>query len=176
MIIANEVEITIDNIPFTFKVLYEKSVEEPGWLGRCLEMNLVVAEVTGMQEGLAAVQGDLLDVMRAQIDFAMKNNNMEHVFHSAPQEEWSKYFDARGRLPKCECGKVMRGSDGCDIGTVFFHEEEFPRIPYGYETRSNEGPWSVPPLKNRYSLSEDSRCHDCDVPLGKWHQDRKSVV
>lgn len=164
MILVEELSLDINKIPFVFKTMFEEVPEEDIWVGRCLEMNLVVTAPT-----FEEAQSDLHDVIETQVDYCMVNENMEHMFHSAPQEEWDKFYDAHNCLPRCQCGEIMKGSNGCRIPVTSINGLIVPRIPYGYETRSNDGPWSGKPMRGQYHLTSEDRCHDCDTPLGKWH-------
>jgi hypothetical protein len=81
-------ERTIKDIPFNFKVL----VRDEGDLlvGYCLELGLVTAGKTYYR-----VWTDMEDVIRTHVLYAIENENMEHCYHSAPQEIWTAYFNAR---------------------------------------------------------------------------------
>ena len=63
--------------------------DEGGWLAHCLQLDL--AE---WGETLEAAQGNLLDVVRAHVESAVENENLEHLFHPAPREVWKAFFHA----------------------------------------------------------------------------------
>jgi predicted RNase H-like HicB family nuclease len=63
--------------------------DEKGWLAHCLQLDL--AE---WGETLEAAQGNLLDVVRAHVESAVADDDLEHFFHPAPPEVWKRFFRA----------------------------------------------------------------------------------
>ena len=60
-----------------------------GWLAHCLQLDLVE-----WGETLDAAQAGLLHVVRAHVEFAVENENLEHLFRPAPPEVWREFFRA----------------------------------------------------------------------------------
>jgi hypothetical protein len=85
--IKDTVDITVNEIPFSFKVVIERSDEDRLWVAQCLELDLVATAQT-----LEATRQDMLDIITTQVRYALENDNMEYLFHSAPQAVWDKYF------------------------------------------------------------------------------------
>lgn len=59
--------------------------EDNEWIAHCLQMDIMAAS-----KDRATVQDDIIDLIKAQVEFALENNNMEGIFKSAPAEEWEK--------------------------------------------------------------------------------------
>lgn len=64
--------------------------EDGNWLAHCLELDLVEAGAT-----LEAARDALIDVIRAHVLYAFENDNLAHLFHSAPAEAWRSFFAAK---------------------------------------------------------------------------------
>lgn len=64
--------------------------EEGRWTAHCLQLDLVESGRT-----VQAAQSDILDVIRAHIEWAIEHDNMEHLFHPAPPEYWKMFLTAR---------------------------------------------------------------------------------
>jgi hypothetical protein len=73
---------------FSFKVLVR--CEEGLWVAHCLELDLVTEADTREQ-----ACEDMADVITAHVRYALENDNMEYLYHPAPQEVWKTYFDCR---------------------------------------------------------------------------------
>lgn len=56
----------------------------------CLQLDLVECGRT-----VQAALSDVLDVIRAHIEWAIEHDNMEHLFHPAPAEYWKMFLTAR---------------------------------------------------------------------------------
>jgi predicted RNase H-like HicB family nuclease len=63
--------------------------EEGEWVAHCLQLDLVEAGATP-EEAEAALAG----VIRAHIEYALADNDMEHLFHPAPPEYWRQFWAA----------------------------------------------------------------------------------
>ena len=62
--------------------------DEGGWLAHCLQLDL--AE---WGETLEAAQANIFDVIRAHIESAVEDDDLEHLFHPAPPEVWKRFFE-----------------------------------------------------------------------------------
>lgn len=60
------------------------------WAAHCLQLDLV--EVQGSAEAALA---DLLDVIRAHVEWAIEHDNMGYLFQPAPPEVWKMFLTAR---------------------------------------------------------------------------------
>ncbi len=63
--------------------------EDGQCLAHCLQLDLVEAGATP-EEAEAA----LVDVIRAHIESALADDDMEHLFHPAPPEYWRQFWSA----------------------------------------------------------------------------------
>lgn len=63
-------------------LIYKESNE---WIAHCLQMDIVT---TGQDE--KDVEKDIINLIKAQIIFALQNNNLSNLFKPAPEEEWAK--------------------------------------------------------------------------------------
>jgi hypothetical protein len=77
----------------TFNVLIKE--EEGMFIAHCLELDLVTTSTS-----LDQVQTDILDVIGAQVDYAFTNNNLEYLYHPAPQEVWKEFFECQEKWEK----------------------------------------------------------------------------
>lgn len=57
------------------------------WIGHCLELDIVA---TG--ESVNLVKDELIDLILAQIDYAFSNDNLDNLYHPAPQEVWKEFY------------------------------------------------------------------------------------
>lgn len=73
---------------FTVSVLFKKKGAE--WIGHCLELDIVQTNTN-----LAKLKSEMRDLVVAQVTYAFKNNNLDYLFHPAPQEVWKEFFDCK---------------------------------------------------------------------------------
>ena len=59
--------------------------EDDEWIAHCLQMDLVAGN-----KNRDLVQDDIVDLIKAHVIYAIENDNIEHIFKSAPAEEWEK--------------------------------------------------------------------------------------
>lgn len=64
--------------------------EDGDWYGHCLEFDLVESGAT-----LKEARADILDVIRAHVEWAIQHENMEHLYRSAPMEFWTRFFGGK---------------------------------------------------------------------------------
>jgi hypothetical protein len=64
--------------------------EEGLWAAHCLQLDLV--ECARTQE---EAQANILDVIRAHIEYALENDNMAHLFQAAPPEYWQLFLRSK---------------------------------------------------------------------------------
>ena len=79
-------------LPFHLDVLVE--MQDGEYVAHCLQMDIVA---TGRSKDEAV--SDLLDLIGAQIDFAVEHGNIENILRPAPREVWQKllrvYYSAK---------------------------------------------------------------------------------
>ena len=61
--------------------------EDGMWTAHCLQLDLVECART-----LEQAESNVLDVIRAHIEYALEHDNMEHLFHPAPAEYWQLFL------------------------------------------------------------------------------------
>ena len=78
-------------------------VERQGelYVAHCLEIDIVA---TG--ETPAAASRDLLDLVRAQLEYALANDNMDNFFRPAPPEVWAKLKRVRRKVENCTSERI----------------------------------------------------------------------
>ena len=69
----------------TFSILIRET--EEGYVAHCLELDLVS---TG--DSLESVESDMFDLIVAQVRYAFANDNLDFLYHSAPQEVWREFY------------------------------------------------------------------------------------
>ena len=67
-------------------LLYRENGE---WLAHCLQLDLVEAGVTPEE-----AEENLAGVIQHDIQWAIEDDDMEHLFHPAPPEYWKMFFSA----------------------------------------------------------------------------------
>ena len=75
----------------TVNILMKK--EGPLWIAHCLELDIVA---TGETEEMA--RKDMVALICAQIDYAFSHDNLDNLFHPAPQEVWEEFFTCWEKL------------------------------------------------------------------------------
>ena len=77
----------MDRPKLTFNVLVKR--EGSQWSAHCLELDIVAAADTQEQALI-----DLRDLIVAQWEFALENDNLHNFFHPAPIECWNEYLQS----------------------------------------------------------------------------------
>jgi predicted RNase H-like HicB family nuclease len=88
------------------------------WVAHCLQLDLVEAGATADE-----AEESLAGVIQHHIQWALEDDDMEHLFHPAPAEVWKKFFTAEpqgfreirltvpaGRMPAPPAVKVQRAT------------------------------------------------------------------
>jgi hypothetical protein len=75
---------------FSFKVLIKK--EPDTWVAHCLELNLVAEAETVEQ-----VEQDIIDIITAHVRYALENDNLSYMYHSAPSNVWREFLVCEDR-------------------------------------------------------------------------------
>lgn len=114
------------NWAFKFRILVK---EEDGlWVAHCLELDLVVAAPTEAQ-----AQEDIMAVITEQVRYCIVNDNMDHLFRSAPKEVWEEYFACEKRMKP-----IVQMVEAPPKGAV---TKDFP--PISFEANACRSPLSV---------------------------------
>jgi predicted RNase H-like HicB family nuclease len=69
--------------------------EDGAWQAHCLQLDLVEVGATAEEAEQA-----LVDVIRAHIEYALADNDMEHLFSPAPPEVWRQFWAAETQGPR----------------------------------------------------------------------------
>jgi len=69
---------------FQFRILVKR--QDDLWVAHCLELDLVAAAPTEEQ-----AHRDMADIILEQVSYCIANDNMDHLFRSAPTEVWEEY-------------------------------------------------------------------------------------
>lgn len=77
----------------TFNIFIKE--EDDILVAHCLELDIVATA-----DSVNQVKEDISSLIIAQIDYAFNNNNLEHLFHPAPQEVWSEFFSSKEKITK----------------------------------------------------------------------------
>jgi len=72
----------------TFNILIKKV--DGMFIAHCLELDIVS---TG--DNLSQVRKDIMDLVNAQVSYAFANDNLDYLYHSAPQEAWEEFFKCK---------------------------------------------------------------------------------
>lgn len=72
------------NWSFEFRILVKR--QDDLWVAHCLELDLVAAAPTEEQ-----AQQEMADIILEQVRYCIANDNMDHLFRSAPAEVWEEY-------------------------------------------------------------------------------------
>ena len=64
--------------------------EDAQWLAHCLQLDLVEAGGTPEE-----AEENLAGVIQHHIQWALEDDDMEHLFHPAPPEYWKRFFGAQ---------------------------------------------------------------------------------
>lgn len=78
----------LENSSLTVNVFIKK--EGDLWVGHCLELDLVATGASPTE-----VKKDLEDLIVTQIEFAFRNDNLDHLFRPAPAEIWREFYKCK---------------------------------------------------------------------------------
>ncbi len=77
----------------TFNVFLKK--EDGLFVAHCLELD-IVATAKNEKEAVR----DVADLIMAQVDYAFRNDNLDHLYRPAPKEVWKEFYECKGRREK----------------------------------------------------------------------------
>ncbi len=72
----------------SFNILLKQ--ENEIWIAHCLELDIVATA-----DSLEQAKNDLFDLIKAQLDYALENDNMAYFYHAAPREIWKEFFSCQ---------------------------------------------------------------------------------
>ena len=78
------------NAPTSMVVNILAKKEGDIWVGHCLELDIVATA-----ESIDRLRRDMADLIIAQIDYAFRHNNLDHLFRPAPAEVWAEFYRCR---------------------------------------------------------------------------------
>lgn len=93
-------------VSFDFKILIKKEGEL--WVAHCLELDIVATADTRDQ-----AQDDIEDLIAAQVNYALENDNLEYLYHSAPAAVWREFLGCENRretrhsAPRAGGGRIV---------------------------------------------------------------------
>ncbi|OPY85147.1 MAG: hypothetical protein A4E65_00176 [Syntrophorhabdus sp. PtaU1.Bin153] len=76
-----------------FNVLVKK--DEGLYIAHCLELDLVATS-----EDANEVTSDILDLIKAQVNYAFLNDNLAYLYHPAPTEVWEEFYACKEQIEK----------------------------------------------------------------------------
>ena len=77
-----------DRAAITVNILLKK--QDDLYIAHCLELDIVAAASTAKR-----AQAEIIELIIAQIHYAFLNNNLDHLFRSAPPEAWKEFYQCR---------------------------------------------------------------------------------
>jgi len=58
------------------------------FIAHCLELDIVATA-----ESVECVKADIMSLIKAQIEYAFLNDNLDHLFRPAPSEVWEEFYE-----------------------------------------------------------------------------------
>jgi hypothetical protein len=71
--------------------------EDGEWVAHCLQMDVIATSTDR-----STVEDDIVDLIKAQVEYAIDHDNMSNIFKPAPMEEWEKL----SHFQRCEVRKI----------------------------------------------------------------------
>jgi hypothetical protein len=92
---------------FNFKVLIKKDEEFRQWVGQCLELDLVAVATRSY-----LVARDLSDLIYAQLECCLQDDNMKYFYHPSSLLDWRDFFSCKSRSVNVfSKGPLILGND-----------------------------------------------------------------
>ncbi|MFH0813433.1 MAG: hypothetical protein V2A69_11440 [Pseudomonadota bacterium] len=76
-----------------FNVLIKKDANF--YIAHCLELDIVATS-----EDLEKAKTDMLDLIKAQVDYAFSNDNLDYLYHPAPTDVWQEFYACKEQIEK----------------------------------------------------------------------------
>jgi len=77
--------------------------EEDYIVAHCLQLDIVATAPTKRE-----VFGDMIDLIVAQIEYALEKDNMAHLFRPAPPEIWERFYALHGKGAKAKAAYTIK--------------------------------------------------------------------
>lgn len=74
-----------------FNVLVKK--EAGLFVAHCLELDIVATA-----DDIKKVTSDIFDLIKAQLDYAFSNDNLQYLYRPAPPSAWKEFYDCKGQI------------------------------------------------------------------------------
>lgn len=82
-----------NEISFSANVLTKR--EDDMYVAHCLELDIVAVSAT-----VEDVQREIVSLICTQIDYAFKNDNIDHLYNPAPPEIWQEFFKCKEQIER----------------------------------------------------------------------------
>jgi hypothetical protein len=63
------------------------------FIAHCLELDIVSTSTNFNQ-----VKKEIFDLVTAQIDYAFSNDNLNYLYHPAPEKVWAEFYACKGQI------------------------------------------------------------------------------
>jgi hypothetical protein len=73
-----------------FNILVKKDADL--YIAHCLELDIVATS-----SDFGKVKKDMVDLIKAQINYAFSNNNLDYLYHPAPSEVWQEFYACKNQ-------------------------------------------------------------------------------
>jgi len=73
-----------------FNVLVKKDVDL--YVAHCLELDIVTTS-----KNFEQVKSDIVELIKAQINYAFSNDNLDYLYHPAPSEVWQEFYACKNQ-------------------------------------------------------------------------------
>jgi hypothetical protein len=78
----------MEDAALTFNILIKRDGEV--CVAHCLELDVVATA-----DSMAEAQNDLIDLIKAQVEYAFSNSNLDYLYRPAPAEVWKEFYACR---------------------------------------------------------------------------------
>lgn len=111
------------SIPLHLNILIEQ--EDSQFVAHCLELDIVAS---GQTEDEAF--DDLMDLIEAQLEFAVENDNLKNILRPAPPEFWQKLFAMQAEVGHCHYQRTQRPMPGTRLQFGSVEADRFCYAPH----------------------------------------------
>ena len=89
---------TMATEPFavSFNILLKE--EDGFFIAHCLELDIVATGLTASEARM-----EILDLIKAQLDYAFNNDNLDNLYHPAPSEVWQEFYSCLNQEQERVC-------------------------------------------------------------------------
>jgi hypothetical protein len=77
-------------ISMVFNVLIKKDADL--YIAHCLELDIVATS-----EDFGQAKNDIVDLIKAQVNYAFSNDNLAYLYHPAPSEVWQEFYACKNQ-------------------------------------------------------------------------------